>query len=280
MKHFEFDWKTNDGLEINAQGWEPEGERKAIVCLVHGLGEHSGRYEHVAAFFTRAGYALVAFDHRGHGKSQGKRGHTPTYGILLDDISLHLEYAHNRYPNEPRFLYGHSLGGGLVLEYVLRLQPDLPCVIATAPSLRPAFEPPVIKLALGKFLCRLWPSIALSNELDPDGLSHDPDVVRAYKDDPLVHDRISARLGIGLLEHGLWALEHASDLSMPLLLMHGGSDPITSSQASREFAEKAGELCSLKIWEGLYHELQNEPEQNQILAYMVKWLDPIVAQIT
>jgi acylglycerol lipase len=273
MQRFEFKWQTEDGLRLYAQGWQPEIEPRGVVCLVHGLGEHSGRYAHLAAFLNQAGYALLAFDLRGHGKSEGQRGHTPSCEVLLDDISQLLEEAAERYPDLPRFLYGHSLGGSLVTEYALRRCPQLAGVIATGPLLRTAFAPPAWKLTLAKIMRSLWPTLSLSNELDRQGLSHDPEVVRAYNEDPLVHDRLSARLGMDMLQSGLWALEHAAAFPLPLLLMHGGADRITSAQASREFAAQAGDVCTLRIWDGLYHEIHNEPEQGQVFTYLLEWLN-------
>ena len=272
MKHVEFGWKTGDGLQLYAQGWQPETEIKAVVCLVHGLGEHGGRYAHLAAFLSQAGYALLVFDLRGHGKSQGQRGYASSFGVLLDDISHLLEEAARRHSDRPRFLYGHSLGGSLVLDYALRRRPQLAGVIATGPGLRTAFEPPAWKVTLGKIMYRLWPALSMSNELDRQGLSRDPKVVRAYNSDPLVHDRVTARLGIDLLQSGLWAMEHAAEFPLPLLLMHGAADRITSAQASREFAAKAGDRCTLKIWDGLYHEIHNEPEKEQVFAFLLEWL--------
>jgi acylglycerol lipase len=272
MKHVEFEWQTRDDLQLYAQAWQPEADPEAVICLVHGLGEHSGRYAHVAAFLSQAGYALLAFDLRGHGKSQGQRGHAPSFGVLLDDISHLLEEAAKRYPSRPCFLYGHSLGGNLAIEYALRRRPQLAGVIATGPSFRTAFEPPAWKVTLGKIMYRLWPTLSLSNELDRQGLSRDPNVVRTYNSDPLVHDRLTARLGIDLLQSGLWALERAAEFPLPLLLMHGAADRLTSAPASREFAAQAGERCTLRIWEGFFHEIHNEPEQEQVFAFLSDWL--------
>jgi len=272
MQHFEFGWQTEDELRLYAQGWQPETDAKGTVCLVHGLGEHSGRYAHLAAFLNQASYALLAFDLRGHGKSEGQRGHTPSYETLLDDISHLLEEAAKRYPDRPRFLYGHSLGGNLATNYALRRRPRLAGVIVTGPLLRPAFEPPAWKMTLAKIMYSLWPTLTMSNELDRQGLSRDPEVVHAYNDDPLVHDRVSARLAMDMLQSGLWALEHAAELSLPLLLMHGSDDRLTSAPASRTFAAQASHRCTLKIWEGFYHEIHNEPEQGQVFEYLLEWL--------
>jgi len=277
MQRFEFGWQTKDGLRLYAQGWKPETAPKAVVCLVHGLGEHSGRYGHLAAFLNQAGYALLSFDLRGHGKSEGQRGYAPSYEALLDDIARLLDEAANRYPDLPRFLYGHSLGGNLVINCALRRRPQLAGVIATGPFFRAAFEPPAWKLTLARIMYNLWPTLSLSNELDRQALSRNPEVVRDYDEDPLVHDRLTPRLTMDMFQAGLWALEHASELSLPLLLMHGSADRLCSVQASREFAARAGDRCTLKIWDGFYHEIHNEPEQEQVFKYLLEWLNSRVS---
>ena len=271
MRQAELAWQTHDGLRIFAREWRPDDDNvRAVVVLVHGLGEHTGRYAHVAATLCDAGYVLLGADIRGHGRSAGERGHSPTYDDLLDDLGLLLEQAGARFPGLPRFLYGHSLGGGIVLNYALDRSVDLAGVIATAPLLAIAYEPPRLKLVGGRVLRRVAPRFSMGGEIDPKALSRDPNLV--YRDDPLVHDRLSAALAIDMLENGLRALERASDFSLPLLLMHGGADTITSVQATCRFAELAGDACSLQILDGLLHEVHNEPEKDEVLALMVAWL--------
>jgi alpha-beta hydrolase superfamily lysophospholipase len=277
MRHHEFALETRNNLHLYGQAWEPEGEVKAVVSLVHGLGEHSGRYLHVAEALCRPGFALLAVDLRGHGKSQGKRGDSPSYTVLMDDIGRQLEETSRRYSGSPCFLYGHSLGGNLVINYALRRKPELAGVIATSPALRTSFAPPGWKLNLGKILYNLWPSALMANGLDRQALCHDPQVVQAYEADPLVHDRLSARLGLDILLSGEWAMTHAGEWTLPLLLMHGEQDGVTSSGASRAFAESAGNPCALKVWPGLYHETHNEPEKGAVLAYMIMWLEETLA---
>lgn len=273
MKHSEFEFKTFDGLSLFGQSWQPEDRPRAVVCLVHGIGEHSGRYVHVADSLIQSGYALISFDLRGHGKSEGPRGHTPSYEALMQDISSLLELANKQFPKLPSFLYGHSLGGNLALNYVLRHQPQLKGVIVTDPWFRLAFEPSASKIILGKIANKIYPSFSQSSGLDTKALSHDPEVVHAYENDPLVHDHISARMFIGIYQSGQWALEHASEFSLPLLLMHGGADKITSVKASSEFAGKITENYTLKIWNGLYHEIHNEPEKEEVFKFLIDWLD-------
>lgn len=271
-KTFDVQWRSADGLLLVGRCWEPDGEPKAVVCLVHGLGEHCGRYAHVAAALNDAGYAVLASDKRGHGRSEGKRGHVPSYDALMDDIGLLLAQAAERYPGKPRFLYGHSLGGNEVLNYALRRRPDVAGVVSTSPGLRPGFKPPALQLAAGRLMNRLWPAFTMPNSLEMDALCRDPAVIAAYQADPLNHDRLSARLGIGLLEAGEWALAHAAEFPVPLLLMHGTADRLTSPAASVEFAGRAAN-CTLQLWEGFYHETHNDPEKDRVIAFMVRWLD-------
>ena len=272
MEISEWIWKSCNGLDMYARGWTPQGEPKAVIMLVHGLGEHVARYDHVASALTEKGYALLGFDLCGHGKSGGPRGHTPSYDALMDDITDFFKQIEERYPGPPRFLYGHSLGGNLVLNYALRCKPDLRGVIATGPWLKLAIDPPASQVTLGRLMNGIAPGFTQHSKLNTNGLSHDKLVVSEYENDPLVHDKISARLFVEIYETGLWALEHAAEFPLPLLLMHGAADPITSAKASQEFAEKAGDKVTLKVWDGLYHEIHNEPEQGQVFAYMLDWL--------
>ncbi len=272
MRCSELSWVTNDGRQILGRVWQPEEEPRGVVCLVHGLGEHSGRYEHVGRALADAGYALWAFDLRGHGRSQGPRGHVSSWDALFDDVSLSVDSAAKQFPNAPLFLYGHSLGGTIVLTFCLARKPSIAGVIVTAPLLRTAFEPPAWKLALGKLLYRAAPGFSMNNELDPQGLSHDSQVVSAYVHDPLVHKLVSARLALDLIEQGKTALQRAGEWSLPLLLMNGTADPICSPQAVSVFAKTAGTACTYRAWEGLFHELHNELEQQEILQAMIAWL--------
>jgi len=146
-------------------------------------------------------------------------------------------------------------------------------VIATGPHLRLAFTPPPVKVILGRVMNALWPSFTQPSGLEVAALSCDPAVVRAYVDDPLVHDRVSGRLYFGLTDAGQWALEHAAEFPLPLLLMHSSADRICSAEASQEFAAQVPGDCTLKIWEGLYHEMHNEPEKEEVIAFLVDWLE-------
>jgi alpha-beta hydrolase superfamily lysophospholipase len=271
MQQTDVTWQSADGLPLVGRCWQPDTEPRAVVCLVHGLGEHCGRYSHVAAALNAAGYAVLACDQRGHGRSGGQRGVTPSYEALMADIDRLLAQAEQRFPGRPRFLYGHSLGGNEVINYALRRSADLAGVISTSPGLRTAFKPPALQLAAGKIMNRLYPAFTMPNGLELAALSRDPAVIAAYQADPLVHDRLSARLGMELLNQGEWAIANAGQFPLPLLLMHGTADRLTSHQTSQEFAAKAP-TCTLKLWEGLYHETHNEPEKGEVIGAVTSWL--------
>lgn len=267
------DVRTSDGIELHERRWLPESGCRAVVCLVHGLGEHSGRYPHVGKAFNAHRLGVYAFDLRGHGHSGGRRSHTPGYKNLLDDIDLLIETARAEQPGVPLFLYGHSLGGALVINHVLRRQPPLAGAIVSAPALRPGFEPPRWKLAVGRLAAGIWPTLRLASELDPTAISRDPDVVERYESDPLMNRSLTARLGIAAIDEGERALSEAATLSIPLLLMHGTGDRLTSPEASRRFAADAGDLCTLRLFDGLYHELHNEPEKVDVFGCVFDWID-------
>ncbi len=273
MEISEWTWKSYDGLDMYARGWQPQDPPKAVLVLVHGLGEHVARYDHVATSLTGNGYALLGFDLRGHGKSGGPRGDSPGNEAFMQDIDFMFRQVNERLPGVRQFIYGHSLGGMLVLDYVLSRQPALAGAVVTAPGLRTALEQQKVKVMLAKVLGTLLPSASLPSGLDANMLSHDPQVVDRYKHDPLVHDRISFGMGKNLLEMSRWIYAHAGNLNLPLLLMHGMEDGIAFRQGSQEFAQKAGDKVTLKLWDGMYHEIHNEPEQAQVFAFMLDWLD-------
>ncbi len=249
------------------------GNSRAVVMLVHGLGEHVGRYDHVAAALTKAGYTLAGSDLRGHGKSGGRRGHTPSYEALLDDIASFTVEIEKRHPGQPLFLYGHSLGANLVLNYAMRRKSQLLGVIASGPWLELAFEPPAWKLMMGRLMNRIYPAFSQYNELKSSSLAHDWSVANAYDNDFLVHNRISARTFITMYELGLWALEHAAEFPLPVLLLQGGEDQIVSPAATQKFAERAGDKATLKVWDKMFHEVHNEAIQVEVFKLMVDWLE-------
>jgi len=273
METIEFTIKAKDGLKLYAKCWAPVVEPKAVVCLLHGLGEHCGRYPHVAEALTEAGYAVLTFDLRGHGQSGGPRGHTPSSEAFLDDIDYLLAEAEKRYPGKPHFLYGHSLGGLLALFYSLRHKPQVAGVVSTGPGLRSPLIEQKLKVTFAKLMATVLPTMTVATGLDASSLSHDPQVVQAYRNDPLVHDKASLAMTSSSIRAIEWTMEHAKEFELPLLLMHGTADQLTYPSGSQEFAKRVSGNCTLRLWEGLYHEIHNEPEKDQVIAKIIQWLD-------
>jgi len=272
MEHFEYTFSTNDNLQLFLQGWEIENHH-SVVYMVHGLGEHSSRYNHLASALNNAGYTLMAFDLRGHGKSQGHRGHSPSIDHFLDDIDLFTDQVSKRYPDTPRFLYGHSLGGMLALNHCIRNQPDLLGAVISAPGLRSSLQDQKMKVFLSKALGLLLPNSPLKSGLDPKTLSHDEAVVKAYIDDPLVHDDISFGLARSMLNGITRVFVGASSIKSPLLVMHGSEDRLVFPSGSQELSRLVPGDCTLKIWDGMFHEIHNEPEKDTVFKYMIDWMN-------
>jgi alpha-beta hydrolase superfamily lysophospholipase len=272
IKYREFTLPNYHGYSIFACEWIPEAKTKAVITLVHGLGEHSGRYQHVADFYTKNGFTVVSFDLFGHGKSAGQRGHLPEGKTFLSSIDDLISYASSQYPHLPVILCGHSLGGELVLWYGIERKLKINGIISTAPFFA-SYEPvPPLKLFLAKSMNTIFPAFSMKSELNTDALSRDKNIVTKYKADPLVHGMISARLGWFMLEKGYWLLDHANEFSLPLLLMVGGEERLVDRSKIDEFAKRVPNI-DYKIWEGLYHELHNEPEKDAVLKYELNWVN-------
>jgi alpha-beta hydrolase superfamily lysophospholipase len=274
MQHKEFQWTTTDNIQIYAQEWQPVGVARGVIALAHGLGEHSGRYAHLARFFTQNGIAVVAYDRRGHGKSGGKRGFTPNYDAFVDEIESLVQHTKEHFPNTPTFLYGHSMGGNLVLRYLDKRKPQgLTGIIATGPAIRLAFEPSAVMILLGKITRNILPGFTQSSKLKTEDLSHDTQVVNDYINDPLVHDKITPNTGLGMLDAGRELYDKGITTDTPLLLMHGSDDHLTSAKGTEEFSKKVKGDMTLKLWNGLYHEIHNEPQKQEVFNFTLAWME-------
>ena len=261
------------GEVLLGRAWIPIDEVSGILCLIHGLGEHIGRYEHVAQYLTRSGYALMGVDLFGHGRSPGPRGHLGPYWRIMAVVKECLQEAERQAPGAARFLYGHSMGGNIVLNYVARENPEIAGAVVTSPWLRLAVPlPRVAEWALG-LVSRVRPAFAQPNRLASSHLSRDPAVGARYDVDPLVHNMISAETFWGVSRAARWVMGHPERIRLPLLLMHGSADAITDPAASAELAEGIGANCTLKQWDGFYHELHNEPEKTRVLEFLRDWID-------
>ena len=265
-------FENRSGRKVFAQIWRPEGTCEHAAIMVHGLGEHLGRYADWAGRFNAVGAAFYALDAHGHGRTTGKRGHTENFEFIYDDIAHLVAKARKDLPSAKIYLYGHSMGGALVLGAFLSRPMDISAVIVTGPALRPGFEPPAWKVSLGKSLDRIFPGLLLNNELDVDQISSDRSIVEAYKKDPLVHDRLSVRWYNEWLRCVERIFAGAKQFNKPVLIVHGASDKLTSPAASEELSKAIGSTATFRLWPKARHELHNEPVKEDVFRYIWQWI--------
>ncbi len=259
-------------IRLFNQCWIPKTYSRCLV-IVHGLGEHSGRYSHVASFFLSRGFALYAMDNRGHGRSSGQRGHVDRFKEYTEDLAAFLDKVRSTCKDGPVVLIGHSLGGLISISYCLDYPGGVQGLVLSSPGLRPKKEPPAIKARLGKMLSTILPRLSFSNELDPNHISRDADVVRRYINDPLVHNRVTTRFYTEFLKESERVMTNAYSLQLPFLLMQAGEDMLVDPSASMAFYERAGSADkTFRIYEHCYHELFNEPEKEQVLQEAESWI--------
>jgi acylglycerol lipase len=272
MEHTEYYWKSADGITFYSQTWLPAVKPKAIINLIHGLGDHSTRYDAWARQFAENGYIFRSFDLRGHGRSDGKRGYSSNYQKLIADITMFIHLGKEEFPDLPVFLYGHSLGGNLVINYAIQNILDVNGLIITSPWFEPVNKSSKIKSMLASFLCNYIPGLSVNNGLKAEDISRDLRVVHDYKNDPLVHERISLRLAIEVIEAGAKACVSIYKINAPMLIMHGNADRITSCKASRNFVRNCSEKTTYVEWEGGYHELHSDLDRDKVFRSIVDWL--------
>ncbi len=254
---------------------------KAAVLIVHGMGEYGRRYERfVIPRLLENGLSVVTYDQFGHGSNSGKKGHHPGYEYLLDSIDRCLEKSRQAFGNIPVVLYGHSMGGNVALNYVLSRPDRITGAIISSPFLRLSFEPPAWKLALGRMLGKIIPSVTLANEIDASAISQIPEEVEAYLQDPLIHDRVSPAYSIAFMEKGENMIERAGEISKPVLLVHGTADRLTDHGASEEFAQRAGDHVEYFEVEGGFHELHHDLKRQEVMDRILSWTDQLISNVS
>lgn len=268
-------WFTGGaGGRIYWQAWIPDGEVRGVVALAHGVAEHSGRYAHVGDRFAKAGYATYAVDHHGHGRSDGVRGNVHRFADVSADLDQLISVAVQRHPDVPVILLGHSLGGLIALDYVVtRGASRLRGLVLSGAAVDPSVGSPVEK-AVAKLLSSILPDLGLL-ALDASAVSRDPKVVADYEQDPLnYHGKVRARTGAESLAAVDRVTAGLSTVALPVLVMHGTEDKLTAPAGSKLVADKVSSPdVTLNLYEGLYHEIFNEPEQDAVLTDVVTWLD-------
>lgn len=278
MNHREGRLKSRDGLELYYQCWEPsqqnQSERKPVIAIVHGGGEHSGRYANVVGYFGERNYPLYGFDFRGHGKSGGRTGHVSNWQEYREDLECFLQLVRDENPERPVFLYCHSMGAQIALDYLTINGHFAPVgVIASSPALAP---PPASRLLIlaGRILSAVMPGFPLDNGLDVNAISRDQEEVRAYSSDPLVSSRITARFGSQFLACIDRVQSNAANFDIPLLMFHGDADRIIPVQGTLQFFEKINSSDKqLKIYPGGFHESHNDLDKLEVFRNIELWLN-------
>lgn len=270
-----------ESYEIHARGgtklvckcWKPIDPPKAVLFIVHGLGEHLGRYEEMANIFIENQIAVFAFDHRGHGQSEGKKGHAESIDQFVDDVEFTLMKCRNLFLEIPIFLYGHSMGGQIVASFLDKVKSkEIKGAIISSAWFRIVNPPPHWQIKLIKKLKSFLPGFTQSNKIDPKKISSVKGEIELYQKDPLIHDKISLALFHALYHNGLKLAQHAQAAKIPVLVCHGDKDQITSKPGSEQYANNLGEKAEFKIWPGSFHEPHHDFEKEKVMRFYVDWV--------
>jgi len=274
MVYYEAKFETQDGLKLFEQSWHPENNANAIVAIIHGYAEHSSRYTHVAKYLVNHGYAVETFDLRSHGKSDGKNTFIRLFDEFLSDVDLFLKRVQERHQDKNIFLLGHSMGGLIASLFVVTRQPELQGLILSGAAVKISddISPLLVKLSsiIGKILPKL-PTI----KLDGTAISRDPEIVKKYDNDPLTYrGGIPARTGAELNRATKMIQQQMEAIKLPLLIVHGTADRLADPEGSRQLYKRAeSKDKTLKLYDGFYHEVMNEPEKERVLGDIVNWLE-------
>jgi alpha-beta hydrolase superfamily lysophospholipase len=265
-------FKGVGSLDLYFHSWPAEGRSRAVLAIVHGFGEHCVRYPNVVNRLTPLGYEVYGFDLRGHGRSPGPRGHIDSWDEYRGDVKAFLQMVSSREPALPVFLLGHSMGALIVLDYLLHDPAGLRGAIVSGAPLEPVGVAKPFLVLLARVLSRVWPGFSFPLGLDPKGISRDPEVVKAYEADPLVHGKTTVRWGTEILKTIEWVKTHPAGVNIPILLIHGGSDPLNSPNGTRSFFEKVTfPDKEMKIYPESYHEAHNDLDYLQVMQDMALW---------
>ncbi|MBN1479469.1 lysophospholipase [candidate division KSB1 bacterium] len=278
LRHVEQWLKNKDDKQLYCQSWLPAVEPEANLIIVHGLGEHSGRYQHVAAYFVERGLAVYAFDLQGHGRSDGKRGHVARFADFYDDLELFRQQVNEWSPDKPTILYGHSMGGLIIMLYLLEYQNFIAAAILSAPPIRIKMGPPTFIKEFVPKLARLLPAFSIHSGLKPEWVSRDKKVVDAYKADALTHPHISLSLFAGMHEGGKQALMQADKITLPVFMVYGSDDKIVDGKAIETAFEKCASPDKRKmVFEKNFHEVHNDAGKHDELNALWEWMRKCVS---
>jgi acylglycerol lipase len=273
MKQLDGQFKGSGNLNLYYQCWLPADEPKAILLVVHGLAEHSGRYSNLVNYFVPRGYGVYGYDQRGHGKSDGLRGYVDRFSYFVDDLDIFLRLVHSRHHDAKIFLVGHSIGGTIATAYTILRQDGFDGLILAAATLSTPTDVAAGTIFAARILSLILPKAGLYI-IDAEAISQDKNVVNAYVNDPLVYrGKIRARLGVELIKAMGTVKRQISKIHLPILVMHGAADRLSDPKGSEMFYQGASSADkTLKVYEGYYHEIFNEPGREQVLADVESWL--------
>jgi alpha-beta hydrolase superfamily lysophospholipase len=274
MKHQEGFFKGVRDANIYFQSWLPESEAKAVLLIVHGLAEHSGRYMNVVNHFVPLGYAIYGIDHIGHGKSDGTRVYVKRFNDYTNTLKVYFDMIYRWQPDKPIFLVGHSMGGLISALYLLDHQAEMAGAVLSGAAVKVPSNITPATLLLGKMLSALIPKFGLLG-LDVDGVSRDPGVVRAYVSDPLVHTgKITARLAAEMLKAMQYVSGQANKITLPIMIVQGSADKLVDPAGAQMLYDTVSSNDKeIRIYEGFYHEVFNEPEHDKVLRDVERWLE-------
>jgi len=274
MVHQEGFFKGVGDANIYYQCWLPEIESKAVLMIVHGLAEHSGRYMNVVNYFVSLGYAVYGMDHLGHGKSDGRRLYLQRFDDYTNTLKVYFDLVRNWQPDKPMFLIGHSMGGLISTVYLFDHQADLTGAVLSGPSVKVPDNISPTTILVGKILSVLMPKFGVIG-LEAEGVSRDPAVVQAYINDPLVYrGKITARLAAELIKETQRVGKEAAKILLPILIVQGGADRLVDPNGAKMLYAKVGSVDkAIKIYDGFFHEVFNEPEHDQVLGDVNFWLE-------
>ena len=273
MRYSKSSFNSHDGLNLVTHTWEPEIQAEYVLIVIHGMGEHGGRYDAFADFFVKKGCVVTAVDLRGHGESEGKRGHTTSFSHILVDIDDFITKQEERFKGLKQILYGYSFGGNFLLNYLLTKETNAYAAIASAPALKSLYAPAPMKAFFAKFMRAIYPSFTVSSGVKSADMFREKKRDSSYEKDPLLHNRISMEMALASIEKGVWALDNACRIALPLLIMHGTGDKITRHDASADFIEQVdSKLGRLKLYDGLFHDLHHDENKDLILEDVYAWI--------
>jgi alpha-beta hydrolase superfamily lysophospholipase len=273
MKDGEGFFQGVGGAKLYYQCWWSEKDPLAVLGIIHGFGEHSGRYMNVVTYLTFHGYKLYGFDHRGHGRSPGQRGHINHWGDYRGDVRAFLQMIIKQEPGRPMFLLGHSMGALIVLDYILRDPEGLRGAITSGAPIKLVVDKPW-RVTLARLLSQILPRISFSIGLDKSALSRDPEVIKTYEEDPVVHGVATARWSTELFATIEWVKTHADEVRIPILMVHGEADRLSLSEGTCSFYEEVPfSDKELQIYPGGYHESHNDLDHERVTKDIRQWLE-------